>query len=91
MLSELRAHGVTLVTGAHVESIADAGVTYRCGGDAQVLASDSVILATGTRENRELAEGLAGLGAEIFLIGDCSGIGYIEGALLDAARVARAI
>ena len=31
------------------------------------------------------------IGVEVHLLGDCSGVGYIVGAIMDAARVARAI
>jgi hypothetical protein len=37
------------------------------------------------------AKALEGLGAEVHLPGDCRGVDYIEGAMMDAARIARAI
>jgi NADH dehydrogenase FAD-containing subunit len=84
--------GVRLLTGVRVRSIDETGVVYTSeAGEQQALPADSVILATGVREDRRLAGALAGLGAEVHLLGDCKGVGYIEGALLDAARIARAI
>lgn len=56
-----------------------------------MLPADTVILATRVRENPGLTEALAGLGATVHLVGDCRAVGYLEGALMDAARVARAI
>jgi hypothetical protein len=50
-----------------------------------------VIVAAGVTENRSLAEALGELGAEVYLLGDCKGVGYIEGAILDAAQIALAI
>jgi NADPH-dependent 2,4-dienoyl-CoA reductase/sulfur reductase-like enzyme len=91
VLHILREHGVNLLTEARVEAITDAGVVYVKDGKQQTVAADSVILASGVQENRGLAEALAGLGAEMHLLGDCKGVGYIEGALLDANRIARQI
>jgi 2,4-dienoyl-CoA reductase-like NADH-dependent reductase (Old Yellow Enzyme family)/NADPH-dependent glutamate synthase beta subunit-like oxidoreductase len=91
VLYTLRQHGVQLLTGAAVEEITAAGVVYRQGGERQTTPADHVIIATGVVENRSLADALRGLGAEVQLLGDCKGVGYIEGAMLDAAQVARTI
>ncbi len=92
VLHGLRQHGVTLLTGVRVEEITEQGVAYSDkDGSRASAAADTVILAGGAGENRGLAEALEGIGAEVHLLGDCSGVGYIEGALLDAARIARRI
>jgi len=90
-LHELREHGVALLSEVRVEAITDDGVVYSADGERRTLPADSVIVATGVRENHGLADSLQGLGAEVHLIGDCRAVGYLEGALLDAARVARSI
>lgn len=90
-LDTLRQHGVQLITAAQVDAITDAAVLYTKDGAQQSAAADSVILAAGVQENRALADSLAGLGAEVHLLGDCKGVGYIEGAIRDGARIARAI
>jgi 2,4-dienoyl-CoA reductase-like NADH-dependent reductase (Old Yellow Enzyme family)/NADPH-dependent 2,4-dienoyl-CoA reductase/sulfur reductase-like enzyme len=90
-LYALREHGVRLLSGAVVEAITDDGVLYLQHGEQQIAPADHVIIATGVAENRGLADALGGCGAAIHLIGDCRGVGYIEGAIMDAARVARAI
>jgi 2,4-dienoyl-CoA reductase-like NADH-dependent reductase (Old Yellow Enzyme family) len=87
----LRAHHVTLLADSRVDAITDAGVVYTHNGGQQTAPADSVILASGVQDNRGLAEALAGTGAEVHLVGDCKGVGYIEGALLDANRIARQI
>jgi hypothetical protein len=75
-----------------VLEISDEGVIYTDrDGARSATPVDTVILAGGAAENRGLAEELEGLGAEIHLLGDCRGVGYIEGAMMDAARIARAI
>jgi 2,4-dienoyl-CoA reductase (NADPH2) len=92
VLHGLREHGVALRTGVNVEEITDEGVVYTAKDGARSTApTDTVILATGAGENRSLAEALEGLGAEVHLLGDCRGVGYIEGAIMDGARIARAI
>jgi 2,4-dienoyl-CoA reductase (NADPH2) len=91
-LHGLREHGVTLLTGVRVEEITDEGVVYSPGEGARSTArADNVILATSPGENLGLARALEGLGLETHLLGDCHGIGYIEGAIMEAARIARAI
>jgi 2,4-dienoyl-CoA reductase (NADPH2) len=91
-LHGLRQHGVALLTGVRVEEITDDGVVHTAADGARSTApADTVILATGAGENRGLAEALQERGVEVHLLGDCGGVGYIEGAIMDAARVARAI
>jgi 2,4-dienoyl-CoA reductase-like NADH-dependent reductase (Old Yellow Enzyme family)/thioredoxin reductase len=92
VLHGLREHGVALLTGVRVEEITDAGVVYTAkDGTRSSVPIDTVILASGAGENRGLADALEGLGAEVHLLGDCRGVGYIEGAMMDAARIARLI
>jgi len=90
-LYELREHGVPLLTGVQIEAITDDGVVYQEFGERKTLPVDAVIVASGTRDNRALADSLAGSGADVQLLGDCKEVGYLTGAILDAAQVARAI
>jgi 2,4-dienoyl-CoA reductase (NADPH2) len=92
VLHGLREYGVILLTGVRVEEITDAEVVYTAqDGTRSTVAIDTVIVATGAEENRDLAEALEGFGAEVHLLGDCRSVGFIEGAIMDAARIARAI
>jgi 2,4-dienoyl-CoA reductase (NADPH2) len=91
-LHGLREHGVALLTAVHVEEISDEGVVYTTGDGARsTVLADTVILAASPGKNLALAEALEGLGVEVHLLGDCQGVGYIEGAIMEAARIARAI
>jgi 2,4-dienoyl-CoA reductase (NADPH2) len=91
-LHGLRQRGVALLTEARVEAIVEQGVVYVSKqGERRTVAADTVILATGAGESRGLADALAGLGVEVQRLGDCCGPGYVEGALADAARIARAL
>jgi pyruvate/2-oxoglutarate dehydrogenase complex dihydrolipoamide dehydrogenase (E3) component len=98
ILYELREHGVRLMRNTRVMSIGPksvevVGESGESGpsGEMETVPADSVILAIGTRANLELAESLESAGCEIHTIGDASGVGYIDGAMRDAARTARAI
>jgi 2,4-dienoyl-CoA reductase (NADPH2) len=89
-LHALRSHQVRLETQACVEAIEEGAVVWRnAAGEQHTLSVDAVILASGTQPNRNLGELLQKDFSEVHLIGDCSGLGYIEGALADAARVGR--
>jgi NADPH-dependent 2,4-dienoyl-CoA reductase/sulfur reductase-like enzyme len=92
VLHGLREHGVRLLSGVQVQAIEERGVVFAGDdGESHVLETDSVIVATGVQENTKLSEAIASLGLEVHALGDCSGVGYIQGAMLDAACVARAI
>ncbi len=91
-LHELRERGVRLHTGVHVERITERGVRYREGDEpARLLEVDTVILASAATPNRTLLDALRGVAPEIHELGDCSGVGYIEGALRDGAKIARTL
>jgi 2,4-dienoyl-CoA reductase (NADPH2) len=92
VLHQLRGAGVKLRTRVRVESIGDEGVRFLDDdGASGVVAADSVILALGARADRSLLDGLRGRVPEAHAIGDCERVGYIQGALEDAARAARRI
>lgn len=91
-LFEARAHGVLFLTGARALAIDDAGVLYLdASGQRKTAPADHVILAVGAREDRSLGEALRGLAVEVQLLGDCDGVGYVQGAMLSAARVAGSV
>jgi 2,4-dienoyl-CoA reductase (NADPH2) len=88
-LFEARERGVLFVTGARALAIDDAGVLYAdASGQRRTAPADQVILAMGAREDRSFGEALRGLGLAVHLLGDCDGVGYVEGAMLAAARIA---
>jgi pyruvate/2-oxoglutarate dehydrogenase complex dihydrolipoamide dehydrogenase (E3) component len=91
-LYTLREHGVDLIENARVICIEESAVEIaEAEAEPRLIAADSVVIATGVKENRSLAKALAGVAEEIHELGDCGGVGYIKGAMLDAARVARQI
>jgi 2,4-dienoyl-CoA reductase (NADPH2) len=91
-LHELREHGVELLAQTRVERIEARQILCRRGDEEpRAIPADAVILAAGVRESRDLADALRAGGCEVHEIGDCGGVGYIEGAIHEGARVAREI
>ena len=89
-LFEAREHGVRFVTRARV-----AGDRRRRSAlcrrvrPAQERARRPRDPRRGCARGPLARGGARGLGIEVHLLGDCDGVGYIEGAMLGAARVAR--
>ncbi|MEE3327651.1 MAG: FAD-dependent oxidoreductase [Myxococcota bacterium] len=86
VLHDLREMGVKLLTDACVESIEEDHVVYSQvqeeeGAQMSRVEADSVILTLGLTPNPDLAERLRADGIEPICIGDCNGVGYIEGAI----------
>jgi NADPH-dependent 2,4-dienoyl-CoA reductase/sulfur reductase-like enzyme len=91
-LGHLRSMGVELHSQVSVHAIDDAGVHFTdAAGEHHIAPADSVLLAADTRGDPAGVDRLAGLAPEVHAIGDCSGVGYIEGAMLEGARAARQI
>ncbi|HQR04649.1 MAG: FAD-dependent oxidoreductase [Proteobacteria bacterium] len=87
-LEELREHGVGLH--AEVKDIAIVGHEVRFTdktGQAQALTADQVIVAKGATGNSAVADALRAAGLEVHAFGDCTGVGYIEGAIRGASAV----
>lgn len=82
-------HGVVLVRDATVVSIDKVSVRYRVGQDEFEVRGDSVVVASQVEPDVHLAELLSDLGIRVQVVGDALHIGYIEGAIHTANRVAR--
>jgi NADPH-dependent 2,4-dienoyl-CoA reductase/sulfur reductase-like enzyme len=92
VLHELKEIGVTLLPLARDIAIGDCAVTYvNPHGQARKIGADHVIVAKGATGDLGLADTFRQAGFSVHAIGDCKGVGYIEGAMADAARVAQAI
>jgi len=93
VLAHLRERGVALIARAVATEITGTLVRY-CVGDEdseQSVAADSVIVATGARGSSKLADEIGALGVPVHVIGDATGVGYIQGAVLDGATIGRQI
>jgi 2,4-dienoyl-CoA reductase (NADPH2) len=81
--------GIPVNTGVEIERIERAGVLLRRSRGAPVLvAADSVILAGSLEPDTRLYDALRGRVPELHAVGDCTGLGLIQKATAEAARVA---
>ena len=88
LLAELREHGVALQASAQdIKIEADAVSFQDAAGDAQRVKAQQVIVAKGATGDSSLAELLRGSGFDVYEAGDCTGVGYIEGAIRGAQTV----
>jgi 2,4-dienoyl-CoA reductase-like NADH-dependent reductase (Old Yellow Enzyme family)/NADPH-dependent 2,4-dienoyl-CoA reductase/sulfur reductase-like enzyme len=92
LLAELREHGVALHAGAKEIRIERDRVCFTdATGAAQNCAAEHVIVAKGARGDATQAEALRAAGFRVHEVGDCTGVGYIEGAMRGALRAVDAI
>ena len=95
VLTDLRDHGATLLTGAEVTAIDEGAVRYVVGdtGDdaTSAVEVDSVVIATGLVADETVADQFRAAGFDPVVIGDCTGVGYLEGAIHDGFHAALAI
>ncbi len=88
LLQELRDLGVVLALRAGEIAIGDRQVSYvNYRGQQRALDADHVIVAQGASGDLALVEQLRGEGLTVHSIGDCEGVGYIEGAMASAAEL----
>jgi 2,4-dienoyl-CoA reductase-like NADH-dependent reductase (Old Yellow Enzyme family) len=84
-------HGVDIVRQATVIEITAEDVVYDVGGERCRARADAVVVAGEVRAGAPLADMLDARGVEVHVVGDAGEVGYIEGAIHSAWRVARAI
>lgn len=92
VLDTLERHHVALLPAARDIAIGPDAVTATERGGAPVrLPADHVIVAKGATGDLRTADALRAEGFTVHAIGDCTGVGYIEGAIRGAAELARTI
>jgi len=92
MLDGMPLEGIGLHEGARALRIeADAVRFTSRSGDSVAVPADTVIVAKGARPDTALHDALMAAGLAVHPIGDCREIGYIGGAMGDAAAVAARI
>ena len=91
LLAELREHGVALHGGVSDIAISDAAVSFSDQAGAHSVKADNVIVAMGACGDVSLADRLRADGFVVEVAGDCTGIGYIEGAIRGGATTAAAL
>ncbi len=92
IFDELKALGVALRPGCTDIAIESKSVIARDANSARIeLPADNVIVAKGARGDLSIATQFEQAGYSVQSIGDCTGVGYIEGAIRSAALAARAL
>jgi 2,4-dienoyl-CoA reductase-like NADH-dependent reductase (Old Yellow Enzyme family) len=89
VLDELRHRGVALLPGHRDIAITRGGVASTApDGAPSEYPADHVIVAKGAAGDLSLARRLEAAGLAVHTIGDCNGVGYIDGAMRAAATLA---
>ena len=82
LMSELQEHGVELHASATDIAISDRAVQFRNSqGEVMAFSADQIIIAKGAREDLELAQELKQSGFRVQVLGDATGVSFIEGAI----------
>ena len=92
MLEAMPDQGIALHEGASGIAIGMESVTFSDAAGALLeVPADTVIIAKGTEANTGLYDELRSAGIATYMVGDCQGVGYILGAVRNAADVAALI
>ena len=91
LLEDIRNEGVELFKAVQIEEIEESSVRYRNGDDTFQAEADTVVLTTGLADNPTLADQLKQEGLEPIVVGDCTGVSYIEGAIHEGFQAALAL
>lgn len=92
MLDEMSQTDIVLHPGAEAIRIDEKAVHFISReGVSLALPADTVIIAKGAEMNTNLHEELGAAGIESHMVGDCQGVGYIVGAVRNAADIAARI
>jgi 2,4-dienoyl-CoA reductase (NADPH2) len=87
VMKRLRELAIRMETGVSVEEITDKGVRGNRDGASEFFAGDTVVLATGFKSNKAVAEELEGKVTSLYLIGDCVEPRMIKEAIGEGFRV----
>ncbi len=81
VLEDLRELGVVMINKTTLKAVQGDRVVLDCDGSEIPIEADTVILASGARGDSSLAQISREAGFETHTVGDCDGVGYIEGAV----------
>ncbi len=80
-LYELREAGARLHSGTTVTEVTSDEVIFTMGDEIAAVHADNVIVATGLVPDESVADSFRAAGIDPIVVGDCSGVTYIEGAI----------
>jgi 2,4-dienoyl-CoA reductase (NADPH2) len=89
----LKRRGVRMLAGVAYERIDDAGLTISQGGEARLLAVDSIVICAGQEPQRELVAVLEGRGVSTHLVGGSKVAAELDAqrAIAEGAKLAAAL
>jgi 2,4-dienoyl-CoA reductase-like NADH-dependent reductase (Old Yellow Enzyme family)/thioredoxin reductase len=87
LLPRLRNMEVRMEVNTKAEEITSGGVLAKTGSNTVRFDADTVVIATGSNSNTELAEQLKGKVADLYVIGDCVEPRRIQNAIHEGYRV----
>jgi 2,4-dienoyl-CoA reductase (NADPH2) len=88
LVHELQERGVELISGATVDRIDRDSATIVVDQQRREIPADLVLVASRIDARHASVNALRSSGLEVHAVGDCTGAGFIEGAMLDAATLA---
>jgi 2,4-dienoyl-CoA reductase-like NADH-dependent reductase (Old Yellow Enzyme family) len=91
LVHDLRSRGVQLLARTTVDRIGPTHVTVRDEHGARDIAAELVVVVSRIDPQTELVDALRAGGVEVHAVGDCTGAGFIEGAMAGAAALAVAL
>ena len=91
VLTDLRQHGAELLTEADVLEVTPTGVRYRHSEREHSVSADCVVIAAGLIGDDSVAQQMRSAGLNPVAIGDCTGVGYLEGAMSDGFHAGYAV
>ena len=92
LLKTLRRLEVNLLSSACAIEIGDGSVSYtNFRGQQRKLRADHVVIAKGATEDVATAQQFEAANLNVFTVGDCKSIDYIDGAFMDAALLAQTL
>ena len=90
VFDKLQKMNVTFLPNSNDIEIENNSVSYaNFRGQKRKVAADNMIIAKGTEGSLGVAQELEKAGLNVFPIGDCKGVGYLDGAFMDAALLAQ--
>ena len=92
LLDRLKKRGVSILLGAKAIAVAAQGLIFSSEeGRRELLACDTIVMATTPKPNQELYNSLRNVIPEVYLVGDCVEPRRITDAVLEGFRVGREI
>ncbi len=91
VLTDLRSHGAELLANADVLEVTPTQVRYRHNDSDHAVDADCVVVASGLTGDESVTRQLRAAGLDPVAIGDCTGVGYLEGAMREGFHAGHAV